>query len=97
MDEQSPVATTKTNDDEEDAERNHALVFAWDDLGAISCCRQQTSKASTRDGYRQKYIDTDSNKINEKYRIVRNIERERNNDVCEIYRLVYHIVEDTHP
>lgn len=55
-DKQSPVQTTKTNDDDDDvdtdvAERKLALVFAaWDDLGASSCCRQQSSKALTRDG-----------------------------------------------
>lgn len=51
---QSPVQTTKTNDDDDvdtdDAKRKLALVFAWDDLGAISCCRQQSSKAISRDG-----------------------------------------------
>lgn len=50
---QSPVQTTKTYGDDvdtDDAERKLALVFAWDDLGAISCCRQQSSKAMTRDG-----------------------------------------------
>lgn len=53
MEKQSPVQTTKTNDDDvdtDDAERKLALVFAWDDLGAISCCRQQSSKAISRDG-----------------------------------------------
>lgn len=50
VDEQNPVATTKTYDERTMSERKLALVFAWDDLGAISCCRQQTSKASTRDG-----------------------------------------------